>query len=95
MGSRRQCVLRLHGQHEPLDGGGQHGEPHACGQSQNGDEPEGRGNDAVSLGVVLPGQRRRREGNQAHGDRINKGGHHVGHIHGDAVLAVQHSRRRF
>ena len=40
--------------------------------------------------MVLPGQRRRREGNQAHGDRINKGGHHVGHIHGDAVLTVQH-----
>ena len=95
MGTRRQRVLRLHGQHEPLNGGGQHGETHARGQRQNGDESEGGGNDAVRLSVVLPGQRRRREGNQAHGDGINKGGHHVGHIHGDAVLAVQHRRRRF
>lgn len=35
------------------------------------------------------GQSRRREWNQAHGHRVHEGGHHVGHIHGHAVLAVQ------
>ena len=95
MGTRCQCILRLHRQHEQLNGGGQHGKADACRQRQNSDETEGGGNDAVRLSVVLPGQRRRCEGDQAHGDGINKGGHHVGHIHGDAVLAVQHSRRRF
>ena len=39
--------------------------------------------------MVLPGQSRRREWNQAHGHRVHEGGHHVGHIHGHAVLAVQ------
>ena len=86
----RQRVLRLHGQHQDLNGRGQHGKADACRQSEDGDEPEGGGDDPIRLGVILPGQRRCGEGDQAHGDGVDEGGHHIGHIHGDAVLAVQH-----
>ena len=64
--------------------------PMPAGRGEDGDEPEGGGDDPIRLGVILPGQRRCGEGDQAHGDGVDEGGHHIGHIHGDAVLAVQH-----
>ena len=89
MGAGRQGSIRLGGQHQNLNGRGQHAEADACRQSQQGQQAEGGGNGAVRLPGIIPGQRRRRKGQQAHGDRIDKGRHHVGHDHAGGILAVQ------
>ena len=47
MGAGSQGVLPLGGQHQHHDGGGQGTQAHARRQGQDGDDPEGGGDDAV------------------------------------------------
>ena len=95
MGAGSHGGLLPAGQDQPHNGGGQHREAHTRRNSQHGDDPESGGDNAVRLGGVPLGDGRRGEGNQAHGNGVDKGGHHVGHIHGHAVLAVEGRRLHF
>ena len=84
-----ESALPLGGEHQDHDGGGEDGEAHARGQGQQGQDAEGGVHRAAGAPLIPLGQGRRRKGDEAHGDGVDEGGHHVQHIHGVGVLALQ------
>ena len=92
MGARRGGGSLLCGVQRQQNGPGQHAEAHTRRDRQNSDEPESGGDDAVGALMVFSRHRRRREGNEAHGDGVHEGRRQVDEVHAEGVLAVQGGR---